>query len=79
MNRPRSPAPRAGREQTRKQEEEGRLPPDGKRRKPAQSQDASLERARRPGPPDAQKVPRDQEPGPPHPAARGRDAPVDVR
>lgn len=73
-----------GREVSRKKEEEGRLPPHGKRRKAAQSQDAAHKRPDRPDreealdPKDAQKVPQHQEPGPADPAARGRDAPVDV-
>ena len=74
-----------GREVSRKKEEEGRLPPDGKRRKAAQAQDAALKRPEHPAqeealdPKDAQKVPEHREPGPADPAARGRDAPVDVR
>ncbi|RDI26269.1 hypothetical protein [Pseudacidovorax intermedius] len=67
-----------GREQTRKLEEEGRLAPGGRRRQPAQSQDANLPRPHDPGCHDGEKVPHDREPGA-HPAARGRDAPVDVR
>lgn len=71
-----------GRELSRKKEEEGRLPPDGKRRKAAQAQDAALKPPHRKDaldPKDAQKVPEHREPGPAAPAARGRDAPVDVR
>lgn len=74
-----------GREVSRKKEEEGRLPPDGQRRKAAQAQDAALKCPDRPerekalDPKDAQKVPEHREPGAADPAARGRDAPVDVR
>lgn len=68
-----------GREQARKHEEQGHLAPDGKRRQSAQSQDATLKRPRRRGAPDGEKVPSDRESGPPDPAARGRDAPVDLR
>ncbi len=74
-----------GREVSRKKEEEGRLPPDGQRRKAAQAQDAALKRPDRSereetlDPKDAQKVPDHHEPGAADPAARGRDAPVDVR
>ena len=82
---PANQASAQGREVSRKKEEEGRLPPDGQRRKAAQSQDAAHKRPERPqreealDPKDAQKVPEHREPGPADPAARGRDAPVDVR
>ena len=76
---PTPPDAAEGREQVRKHEEQGHLPPDGRRRQPADAQDASLTRPSRPGAPDAEKVDTDHEPGPPDPAARGRDAPVDVR
>jgi|GEM_PF-1967165 len=75
-------SPDCGREQMRKAEEEGRLAKGRKRRQSAQSQDASLkedEACEVVKHPDAEKVKKDREPGPPDPAARGRDAPVDVR
>lgn len=70
-----------GREQMRKAEEEGRLPKGARRRLPAEAQDASLkeDEACAAAHPDAEKVPTDRGEGPPDPAARGRDAPVDIR
>jgi hypothetical protein len=70
------------REQMRKAEEEGRRLPQRGRRQPADAQDASLDEgeACEEGKSDAEPVSTDQKnKGGSDPAARGRDAPVDVR
>ncbi|WP_295371710.1 hypothetical protein [uncultured Pseudacidovorax sp.] len=80
-NTPRTRAATTGsREQARKREEEGRLKPGSRRRLPAQSQDADLPPQHEPGSHDGEKVSEQGDAtGAPHPAAKGRDAPVDVR
>lgn len=80
-NMPRTSAATTGnREQARKLEEEGRLRPGARRRRPAQAQDADLPRPHAPGSHDGEKVgERGDAASAPHPAAKGRDAPVDVR
>lgn len=70
------------REQMRKAEEEGRRLPRRGRRQPADAQDASLDEGEpcSEGKPDAERVPTDRKKDDAaDPAARGRDAPVDVR
>ena len=69
------------REQLRIAEEEGRYLPQRGRRKPAEAQDATLgeDDACAPERADGHPVPeKTDEPQAPDPAARGRDAPVDV-
>jgi hypothetical protein len=80
-NTPRTRAATTGsREQARKQEEEGRLKPGSRRRLPAQAQDADLPPSDESGSHDGEKVNEQGDAtGAPHPAAKGRDAPVDVR
>jgi hypothetical protein len=74
------PSRNPSREQMRIAEEEGKLPPGKKRRLPAEAQDSTLrEDAFSTGHHDAEKVPGDAGGGAPDPAARGRDAPVDLR
>lgn len=78
-----TPSTTSAREQRRIKEEEGQLPADQPRRKAAEAQDASLHGDDAPVDPkrsDAEKVATDRDKdGPSDPAARGRDAPVDVR
>lgn len=76
-----TPSTASAREQRRIEEEEGRLSTGQKRRKAAEAQDASLHADDAPVDParsDAGKVAEDRD-HPSDPAARGRDAPVDVR
>ncbi|RZL62855.1 MAG: hypothetical protein EOP81_14925 [Variovorax sp.] len=77
------PSTASAREQRRIREEEGLLPPGATRRKAAEAQDASFhadDAPVDPGRSDAEKVATDRnKDGPSDPAARGRDAPVDVR
>lgn len=70
----------SSREQLRIAEKEGKLPPGRHRKRPAETQNASLiENTLSTGHPDAQKVSPSTEDGHSDPTARGCDAPVDVR
>ena len=74
------PSEASSREQMRIAQEEGTLLPGQRRKQPAASQDCSLtEDVLATGHPDAEKVAPTDGDGPADPAARGRDAPVDVR